>query len=124
MVVSDQQKALEFYTGTLGFEKRQDYQQPGHPRWLTVGLKGQELEIILVQGEHAACHPKPGEESGGNHWVFLTDDCNGDAEILKSRGVQFRGGGAVEAPYGTAAYFTDLDGNHLSLLEPKARRGQ
>jgi len=36
IVVHDQDKALEFYTWVLGFEKRQDYQQPGHPRWLTV----------------------------------------------------------------------------------------
>ena len=36
IVVSDQDKALKFYTETLGFEKRADYQQPGKPRWLTV----------------------------------------------------------------------------------------
>ena len=121
MVVADQDRALRLYTETLGYEQRQDYTQPGHPRWLTVGLKGHELEFILVQGEHGRSHPKPETDPGGNHWVFLTDDCRKDVEVLKARGVQFRGGGAVDAGYGTAAYFADPDGNHLSLLQPKAQ---
>ena len=32
IVVRDQDKALEFYTEVIGFEKRQDYQQPGRPQ--------------------------------------------------------------------------------------------
>ncbi len=120
IVVRDQAAALKFYTETLGFEKRQDYQQPGQPRWLTVAPKGQELEFILVPGEHAASHPKPDADSGGNHTVFLTDDCKRDVERLKARGVRFKGGGTVDAPWGTAAYFTDPDGNHLTLLQPRA----
>ena len=120
MVVADQDRALRFYTGTLGIEKRQDYQLPGHPRWLTVGVQGQELEFILVKGEHAPAHPKPETDPGGNHWVFLTDDCKKAVATLQARGVQFRGGGAVDAGYGTAAYFTDVDGNHLAILQPKA----
>ena len=122
IVVSDQDRALRFYTEVLGFEKRQDYQQPGHPRWLTVAPGGQELEFILVEGEYAPSHPKPEADSGGNHWVFLTDDCKKDVELLKGRGVHFKGGGAVEAPYGTAGYFTDPDGNHLTLLQPKSQQ--
>ncbi len=118
IVVRDQETALRFYTETLGFEKRQDYQQSGRPRWVTVAPKGQELEFILVQGEHPASHPKPDADSGGNHTVFLTDDCKKDVEMLKARGVRFKDGGAVEAPWGTAAYFTDPDGNHLTLLQP------
>lgn len=119
MVVGDQERALRFYTEILGFEKRQDYQQPGHPRWLTVAPGGQELEFILVKGEHAPSHPEPDADSGGNHWVFLTDDCRKDVGLLKARGVEFKGNGAVEAPYGTSAYFTDPDGNHLTLLQPR-----
>lgn len=122
IVVSDQDRALRFYTEVLGFEKRQDYRQPGHPRWLTVAPRGQELEFILVEGEHAASHPKPDADSGGNHLVFLTDDCKKDVELLKERGVHFKGGSEVEAPYGIAGYFTDPDGNHLTLLQPKSHQ--
>lgn len=119
IVVRDQDQALKFYTEVLGLEKRQDYQQAGKPRWLTVAPKGQELELIVVKGEYKV-DPRapPGSDSGGNHWVFQTNDCRKDFETLRARGVQFKDPAPNEAPYGITAYFTDPDGNHLSLLQP------
>src|SRR5437762_12938403 len=91
VVVSDQDKALKFYTETLGFEKRADYQQPGKPRWLTVAPKGQDLEFILVKGNYKIePHLPPEAERGGNHWAFTTDNCHKDYEPLKARGVNFK----------------------------------
>jgi len=118
IVVSDQEKALRFYTDVLGLEKRADYQLPGNPRWVTVGVKGQDLEFILFQGTYKVDPRAPPEAgSGGNHWVFKTNDCRKDFEILKARGVKFKDPAPVEANYGIAGYFTDPDGNHLTLLE-------
>ena len=119
IVVSDQEKALHFYTEVLGLEKRADYQLPGNPRWVTVGPKGQDLELILFQGRYQLDPRAPPEAgSGGNHWVFTTDDCRKDFEILKARGVKFKDSAPVENWYGIAAYFTDPFGNHISLLQP------
>jgi len=119
IIVSDQERALKFYTEVLGFVKMQDSQQPGHPRWLTISHKGQDLEYILVKGDYVV-DPRPPstQDSGGNHMVFKTSDCRRDYETLKARGIRFKEPGLVEAPFGTAAYFTDPDGNHLSLLQP------
>jgi predicted enzyme related to lactoylglutathione lyase len=39
--------------------------------------------------------------------------------LLKARGVRFKHDAPIEAPYGITAYFTDPDGNHLSLLQPR-----
>ncbi len=119
IVVGDQDRALKFYTEALGFEKRQDYQQAGRPRWLTVAPKGQEPEFILLKGRYVV-DPRapPGAGSGGNHWVFKTNDCRKDFEVLKARGVKFKDPAPVEANYGIAAYFTDPDSNHLTLLQP------
>jgi len=118
IVVSDQERALRFYTDVLGLEKRADYQLPGNPRWLTVAPKGQDIELILFQGTYRVDPRAPPEAgSGGNHWVFKTDDCRKDFEILRARGVKFKDPAPVEANYGIAAYFTDPDGNHLTLLE-------
>lgn len=124
IVVSDQDKALEFYTKVLGLEKRADYQLPGNPRWLTVAPKGSDLELILFRGTFKL-DPRapPGSSHGGNHWVFKSDDCRKDVEILKSRGVKFDGEAPVEANFGLAAYFADPDGNRLTLLEPGGKRG-
>src|SRR6266511_3597457 len=103
IVVSDQEKALHFYTEVLGLEKRADYQLPGNPRWVTVGPKGQDLELILFQGKYQLDPRAPREAgSAGNHWVFKTDDCRKDFEVLKARGGKFK----------------DPDGNHLTLLQP------
>jgi len=118
IVVSDQERALRFYTDVLGLEKRADYQLPGNPRWLTVAPKGQDIELILFQGTYRVDPRAPPEAgSGGNHWVFKTDNCRKDFEILRARGVKFKDPAPVEANYGIAAYFTDPDGNHLTLLE-------
>ena len=120
IVVSDQDRALAFYTEVLGFEKRQDYQQAGRPRWLTVAPKGEEVEFILVKGKYALDPRPPSDaESGGNHYVFNTDDCRADVATLRARGLQFKEPAPVEAPYGVTAYFTDPDGNHFALLQPR-----
>src|SRR5438128_1216234 len=71
IVVSDQEKALKFYTEVLGFEKRADYQNPGNPRWLTVAPKGTDVELILFEGKYKLDPRAPPEAgSGGNHFVF------------------------------------------------------
>jgi catechol 2,3-dioxygenase-like lactoylglutathione lyase family enzyme len=120
IVVRNQDEALKFYTEVLGFEKRADYQQKGHPRWLTVAPKGDDVELILVEGVYSV-DPRPpsNADSGGNHHVFTTDDCRRDFEALKARGVRFKHAAPSEAPYGITAYFTDPDGNHLTLLQPR-----
>jgi catechol 2,3-dioxygenase-like lactoylglutathione lyase family enzyme len=120
IVVRNQDAALKFYSDVLGFETRADYQQPGHPRWLTVAPKGDNVELILVEGVYSVDpRPAPEADSGGNHHVFVTDDCHRDFETLKARGVQFKHDAPVEAPYGISVYFTDPDGNHLTLLQPR-----
>jgi predicted enzyme related to lactoylglutathione lyase len=120
IVVSDQDRALQFYTQVLGFEKRADYQQSGRPRWLTVAPSGQDVELILVKGTYSL-DPRPASdaESGGNHHVFTTDDCRRDFAAMAARGLKFKDDAPVEAPYGIAAYFTDPDGNHFALLQPR-----
>jgi len=125
MVVRNQDEALTFYTDVLGFEKRADYQLQGHPRWLTVAPKEDAVELILVEGVYSV-DPRPaaGADSGGNHHVFVTDDCRRDFEALKARGVRFKHDAPIEAPYGITAYFSDPDGNHLSLLQPRQNAQQ
>jgi catechol 2,3-dioxygenase-like lactoylglutathione lyase family enzyme len=122
IVVSNQDEALKFYVDVLGFEKRADHQQPGHPRWLTVAPQGHDVEFILVEGTYTL-DPRPAADadSGGNHYVLNTDDCRRDFAALSARGLKFKDPAPVEAPFGTAAYFTDPDGNHFALLQPRQR---
>jgi catechol 2,3-dioxygenase-like lactoylglutathione lyase family enzyme len=50
LLVSDQDRALDFYTKVIGLEKRGDYSTPDGPRFLTVGVEGQDFELVLWPG--------------------------------------------------------------------------
>lgn len=47
--VSDQDKALDFYTRLLDFAKRADNPTPDGSRFLTVAVKGQDLQLMLAR---------------------------------------------------------------------------
>jgi catechol 2,3-dioxygenase-like lactoylglutathione lyase family enzyme len=51
--VSDQDKALDYYTNVIGLEKRGDYPTPDGPRFLTVGVEGQDFAFVLWPGTPA-----------------------------------------------------------------------
>ncbi|GAA2780334.1 hypothetical protein GCM10010441_01290 [Kitasatospora paracochleata] len=46
LYVTDQDRALRFYTEQLGLEKRIDFPNPGG-RFLTVGVPGTPVELLL-----------------------------------------------------------------------------
>jgi len=123
LVVSNQAKALDFYTKVLGLEKRAEFTAPGAPpgapHWITVAPKGQDIEISLFQvgssPDPASAQLKPGT---GPQWNLVTDDCRGDAKRLKAQGVRFAQEPS-DQPWGIQAIFMDPDGNRFSLLQPK-----
>jgi catechol 2,3-dioxygenase-like lactoylglutathione lyase family enzyme len=81
LFVSDQDMALDFYTNALGLEKRGDYRTPDGPRFLTVGVAGQDFELVLWPGT-------PGRaQSGSAACTIEVDDCRKAFETMKSRGV-------------------------------------
>jgi catechol 2,3-dioxygenase-like lactoylglutathione lyase family enzyme len=54
VLVSDQDKALDFYTNVLGLEKRVENPTPDGLRFLTVGVKGDEFQLVLSGPGHRA----------------------------------------------------------------------
>lgn len=116
LVVRDQDAALAFYVGKLGFEKRQDYGQKGRPRWLTVAPPGSELEFALVKGEYVV-DPRHDE---GVQMTLTTSDCKGEVAKLQAKGVAVTA--PAELPFGTLAKLQDPDGNRFALLQPKGGR--
>jgi catechol 2,3-dioxygenase-like lactoylglutathione lyase family enzyme len=49
-MISDQDKAADFYTKVLGFKKNQGAPTPNGPRFLTVGLPEQDFHLVLWPG--------------------------------------------------------------------------
>lgn len=111
--VKDQDKALDFYTNVLGFEKRVENPTPDG-RFLTVGLKGQDFELVLWPGTSGHGHPFQGRNTAA--YTIETKDCRKAFEELKSRGVKFDTE-VLEYPWGYVAVFQDRDGNVLQLRQ-------
>jgi len=122
IVVKDQNASLEFYTKKLGFEKKAAYQNPGQPRWLTVGPKGQAIEMVLWQAGASsdpripASHEMPGI---GTRLVFEVDDVRKTFAELKAKGVKFKEEQPIEDGWGFAADMLDPDRNPFTLHETR-----
>jgi predicted enzyme related to lactoylglutathione lyase len=105
VLVSDQDRALDFYTNVLGLEKRVENPTPDGPRFLTVGVEGDDFQLVLWPGT-----PGQAEPAMGRPPASIT------VEQLKSRGVEFVSD-VLEFPWGYVAQFQDPDGNRLQIRE-------
>ncbi|NJM41981.1 MAG: VOC family protein [Anaerolineae bacterium] len=120
IMVDDQDKALNFYTNVLGFQKHADIPM-GPFRWLTVtspeGLPGVEVVLEPIGFPAAETYQKALHEAGKPLTAFISNDLQAEYEKLKARGVVFRG---EPQNYGTilSAVFEDTCGNLINLVQP------
>jgi predicted enzyme related to lactoylglutathione lyase len=114
VLVSDQDQALDFYTNVLGLEKRVENPTPDGPRFLTVGVKGDDFQLVLWPGKPGQAEPAMG--SPPPSVTIETDDCRRTVEELQSRGVEFATD-VLEFPWGYVAQFHDPDGNRLQVRQ-------
>jgi lactoylglutathione lyase len=113
--VTDQAKALEFYTKKLGFEKRSDEPMGPEQRWIEVAPPGAQTRILL----YLATSDAPGATSyrdakaaiGKSTGIVLdVDDIETTFAQLKSQGVPIKEEPAHQ-PWGWWGVFADQDGN-------------
>jgi catechol 2,3-dioxygenase-like lactoylglutathione lyase family enzyme len=125
--VHDQDDALAFYTGKLGWEVRSDVTLPEMDdfRWLAVGPAGQpDVSVVLmaipgppVMDGETAEQVRTLMAKGFAGTIFLTtDDARASYEELKGRGVEFTEE-PEERPYGVDAGFRDPSGNSFRLTQ-------
>jgi catechol 2,3-dioxygenase-like lactoylglutathione lyase family enzyme len=112
--VSDQDRALDFYTNVLGFEKRADNPTPDGPRFLAVGVKNQDFLLVLWPGTPGEAEPVDGRIPAA--YTIETGNIRKAVDALKSRGVKFETE-VLEYPFAYIAVFQDPDGNRLQLRE-------
>jgi len=117
--VDDQEKALEFYTRILGFQKKTDV-PAGDYRWLTVVSKEEldGVEVILEPSAHPAVGPyrKALVKDGIPCTVFEVDDIEQEHTRLKSLGVEFTQPPTPAGPV-TIAVFDDTCGNLIQIMQ-------
>jgi catechol 2,3-dioxygenase-like lactoylglutathione lyase family enzyme len=110
VAVADQEAALAFYTGTLGFELRMDAPLGEGLRWIEVAPPGAAVSIALTPSDEQA---PAGRDTGVR---FTTTDADADHAHLRAHGVDaddvLRWDG-VPPMFG----FRDPDGNTLYVVE-------
>ena len=106
--VSDQDRALRFYTDVLGLTVTADRDLP-QGRWLQVAPEGAQT-VFTLSGPGMG-----GFEPGSARGIMLvTTDVDADCARLTEAGTPVQG--PDELPWGRMASFTDPDGNGLMLL--------
>jgi len=117
VLVDDQDKALAFYTGPLGFVKKTEVPLGEH-RWLTVVSPEDPdgTELLLEPDEHPAARPfKSALVNDGIPFTsFAVDDVNAEHERLSALGVRFTQPPVDMGPV-TTAVLDDTCGNLIQI---------
>jgi catechol 2,3-dioxygenase-like lactoylglutathione lyase family enzyme len=113
--VADQDRMLDFYTETLGLEKRADVPMGDEHegRWIEVAPNGADTPIAL-------CPPGPKGESGGKDTgiTLRTDDVDAYHAQLTQSGVDVDGEvSRMGEPVPPLFWFRDPEGNQLMVVE-------
>ena len=108
--VSDQDRAIDFYVGTLGFEKRLDVDMGGGRRWIEVGPADAAVSIALIRAhEGLPC----GVETGIR---FVSPDADALYASMQVSGIDadevLRWDGVPPM-----FAFRDRDGNGMEIVE-------
>ena len=123
--VLDQDQALDFYVGKLGFQVTNDVDM-GFMRWLTIALPSDPDRHLLLEvpgppalDQQTAAQVRDLMTRGamGLAFVVTTDDCHAAYRELVANGVEFSQQ-PTQQPYGIDAGFRDASGNHFRLAQP------
>jgi predicted enzyme related to lactoylglutathione lyase len=114
LFVKDVDRAIEFYTKKLGWEKTMDAPMGEGSRWVTVAPKGGQASFTLSTGFPDAPPPKIGGFSGV---IIEVDDVYNAHKQLTKSGIEFEEPPRTE-PWGGWASFIDSEGNVHGLHSP------
>ncbi|MFZ0180141.1 MAG: VOC family protein [Candidatus Dormiibacterota bacterium] len=108
--VLDQEKALAFYVGTLGFDKRLDVPMGEGTRWIEVGPPAAAITIALIRAHDGV---PAGVETGIR---FTTSNADASRADLIAHGVD--ADEVLRWPGVPPMFaFRDQDGNGLEIVE-------
>jgi len=125
VLVDDQDKALKFYTQTLGFAKKLDIPtgEPGGARWLTVVSPdepdGTELLLEPMGFRPARTYQKALFDAGIPLVALAAGNVQQQFQRLKNLGVKFSTEPTTSGPT-TVAVFEDTCGNHIQIFQAPA----
>ena len=117
--VTDQDKALAFYTEKLRFEARTDMPMGPDQRWIEVAPPGAQTRILLYKptpeapgaDSYEVAKAKIGKNTG---MVLEVDDIEATFAELKAKGVTIIDE-PTQQPWGWWGVFADQDGNSYGV---------
>ena len=119
--VADQDRAVDFYVGKLGFEKRVDipFDAGGEAgRWIEVGPPGAQTTVALTP--HREGDWQPGRMTGIS---FVTPDATAEHARLRDAGVDVDEQVLkMDGPPPDMFWFRDVDGNSLLIVQDERGR--
>ncbi|MFL0356662.1 VOC family protein [Erythrobacter sp. GH1-10] len=119
VMVEDQQKALEFYTETLGFKIKHNIPMGEHS-WITLVSADEPdgVELALEPNQYPAARKLQDSlmEDGIPWTAFGVDDIHSEVQRLEEKGVSFTQP-PMKAGDATMAVFDDTCGNLIQLIE-------
>ena len=111
VVVSDQDRAIEFYTEKLGFEVRTDTPYGEGDRWVEVAPPGAATRVALVP-------PREDQAVGGpTNMGLTTRDVEADHAYLREQGVDVDDILRMGDPVPPMFFMRDQDGNAIWVAE-------
>ena len=116
--VSDQEKALRFYTGVLGFVKKADFSQ-GPFRWLAVASPeephGTELQLAANDNPAARAYQQALFEQDQPAAMFYVDDVQREFDRMTPMGAEFTMP-PTKVTGSTIAMLNDTCGNRIQIV--------
>ncbi len=116
IIVSDHDKAKEFYVEKLGFPVLRDNYRPDRGDWkLDLQFGDSELEIFAIPD--APARPSQPEAQGLRHLAFRVDDVEQAVKELAARGIECEEVRLDTYSQRRFTFFHDPDGLPLELHE-------
>jgi|SRR5579871_2711399 len=116
VTVADTDRAIDFYTGKLGFEKVVDVPMGPDMRWVEVQLRGTPTTIALAP-------PPAGKTAGGAETGIIIDSTDIDADHASLKAADVDVDAEISRfgdPVPPLFWLRDPDGNSLCIVQPAA----
>lgn len=105
----DQDRALKFWTETVGFKVLTDQPFDDKQRWIELRVANSDTRVVLFKFDAQGLQP-----GGAFNGAMACDNVERTYEELSGRGVEFLSP-PQKQPWGTFAMFKDPDGNQFVL---------
>lgn len=115
--ITDLQRTLDFYCGTLGLREafRLDREGERSP-WIVYLHVGPNQFVELFPGGEGEVRPRS-RAAGYNHLCLVVDDLEAMAAELTAKGIRITSGPKQGADHNWQAWIDDPDGNAIELMQ-------